>query len=114
MTFLLLNSILFGSRGGNRRLLYCGLQDQYYMETRTDDLFLFLFSFLFGSRGGNGRLLYSGVQDQYCIETRTDDFFYFSFQFSLEAGEGTGGCSTVGCKTSTTPTPCSTSAASSL
>jgi hypothetical protein len=67
--FLFLISILFGSRGGNG-LLYCGVQDQYYMETRTDDLFLFLFSFLFGSRGGNGRLLYSGVQDQYCIEIR--------------------------------------------
>jgi hypothetical protein len=70
MTFLFLISVLFGNRGGNGRLLYCGVQDQYYMETRTDDLFLFLISFLFGSRGWNGRLLYCGVQDQYCIEIR--------------------------------------------
>jgi hypothetical protein len=39
MTFLLLISILFGGRGSKGRLLYCGVQDQYYIETRTDDLF---------------------------------------------------------------------------
>ncbi len=51
MTFLLLFSILFGNRGGNGRLLCCGVQDQCYIETRTDD-FLFLINILFGSRGG--------------------------------------------------------------
>ncbi len=44
-------------------------------------------------------------QVQYYIETRTDDLFYFSFQFSLGAGAGTGGCSTVGCRISTTLKP---------
>ncbi len=37
--------------------------------------------------------------------------FYFSFQFSSGTGAGTDGCSTVGCRISTTPTPCSTSVA---
>ncbi len=38
MTFLFLTSVLFGSTGGNGRL-YRGVQHQYYIETRTDDLF---------------------------------------------------------------------------
>jgi len=36
MTFILLISILFGSRGGNGRLLYSGVQDQYYTYTMFD------------------------------------------------------------------------------
>jgi hypothetical protein len=46
MTFLLLISILFGNRGGNGRLLYCGVQDQYCIETRTDDLSITHFNYL--------------------------------------------------------------------
>jgi hypothetical protein len=55
MTFFLsLISILFGSRGGNGRLLYCGVQDLYYIETRTDDLFYFSFQFSLGAGAGTG------------------------------------------------------------
>ncbi len=54
MTFLYLISILFGSRGRNGRLLYCGVQDQYYIETRTDDLFYFSFQFSLGAGAGTG------------------------------------------------------------
>jgi hypothetical protein len=75
-----------GGRGGKGRLLYSGVQDQYYIETRTDDLFLFLNSILFVSRGGNGRLLCCGVQDQYYIETRTDDISITHFNSLWEQG----------------------------
>jgi hypothetical protein len=66
--FLFLISILFGSRGGNGRLLYCGVQDQYYIEIRTDVLFYFSFQFSLGTGAGTGCFT-EGVHDQYFIET---------------------------------------------
>ncbi len=48
MTFLLLISILFGSRGGNGRLLYSGVQDQYYTYTMFDVCGLFAVKVMLG------------------------------------------------------------------